>query len=109
LAAARTGKNRLIEQAKRQGRLKRAAIKLMKGQRVNKKILYALVSKTLQADIEKIRKHDCKERQTIVDNYQRSTWADWQYFMTKSLLFFIRRSFITLRLSFFCPSLMMFI
>jgi sigma54-dependent transcription regulator len=55
IAAARTGKNRLIEQAKRQGRVKRAAIKLTKGQRVNKKILYTLVNKTLQSDIEKIR------------------------------------------------------
>ncbi|PJE14237.1 TraI/MobA(P) family conjugative relaxase [Legionella sp.] len=77
LTSAKKRKNRLIDQVKRQGRLKRAAIKLMKGHRANKKILYTLVSKTLQSDIKKIRKQYSKERQFLADNYQRSAWTDW--------------------------------
>ncbi|KTD33841.1 TraI protein [Legionella nautarum] len=77
LTSAKIRKNRLIEQAKQQGRLKRAAIKFMRGQRANKKILYTLVSKTLQSDIKKIRKQYSKERQLLVDNYQQSAWMDW--------------------------------
>ena len=74
LATTRSRKNSLIEQAKRQGRLKRAAIK---GQKTNKKILYTLINKTLQSNINIIRKQYDKERQTIFDKFPRNTWADW--------------------------------
>lgn len=70
-------KNRLIADTKRNGRLKRAAIKLMGGSRLSKKVLYALVSRTLKADIAKINDQYFQERQAIYETYQRRTWADW--------------------------------
>ena len=70
-------KTRLIEAAKRNGRLKRAAIKLIKGRGVGKKLLYATTSKTLRNEIQTINAQYLKERQLIYDKYQRLTWADW--------------------------------
>lgn len=75
--SARVGKNHLIEAAKRTGRLKRAAIKLLSGAGVNKKVLYALTSKTLKSDIEKINKQYLQERQSIQEEYRQRAWADW--------------------------------
>lgn len=74
---ARERKRRLIEAAKRAGRLKRAAIKLMRGPGVSKKALYFLTSRTLKAEIEKINAQYLKERQAIYEKYQRQAWADW--------------------------------
>jgi len=74
--AARAQKDRLIERAKRASRLKRAAIKLLRG-RVNKKVLYALTSKTLQSEIEQAGRQYLKDRQAIDLKYQRGAWADW--------------------------------
>lgn len=70
-------KNRLVEAAKRSGRLKRAAIKLIKGMGPGKRILYAATSKTLKDEIQKINKQYLEERQAIYDKYQRRAWADW--------------------------------
>lgn len=76
-AKTRDRKNRLIEAAKRSGRLKRAAIKLIKGGGLGKKVMYASTSKTLKDEINKINKQYLKERQEIYDKYQRRAWADW--------------------------------
>ena len=70
-------KNRHIDAAKLSGRLKRAAIKLVKGAGLGKKIMYATTSETLKNEIQKINKQYLKERQEIYDKYQRLTWADW--------------------------------
>ncbi len=70
-------KNRLIEEAKRSGRLKRTAIKLIKGQRIAKKILYAKTSKTLKGEISKVNQQYSKERQKIYNKFKRRAWADW--------------------------------
>lgn len=70
-------KNRLVEDAKRSGRLKRAAIKLVKGAGLGKKIMYATISKTMKDEIQSINKQYLKERQEIYDKYQRLAWADW--------------------------------
>ena len=70
-------KTRLVEAAKRSGRLKRAAIKLITGAGPSKKIMYAATSKTLKDEIQKINKQYLKERQEIYDKYQRLAWADW--------------------------------
>jgi hypothetical protein len=70
-------KNRLVEDAKRSGRLKRAAIKLITGAGPGKKIMYAATSKTMKDEIQKINKQYLKERQEIYDKYQRLAWADW--------------------------------
>lgn len=80
LSSARARKNKLIEAAKRTGRLKRAAIKLMGGSSINKKILYALASKALQDSLEQAKTAYLKERETIYLNYQRRAWADWLKF-----------------------------
>lgn len=76
-AQARDQKNRLIEAAKRAGRLKRAAIKLLGDPGVGRKALYALASKTLRDEIEKISKQYLKDRQVIQEKCRRQTWADW--------------------------------
>jgi hypothetical protein len=76
-AQARDRKNRLIEAAKRTGRLKRAAIKLLGDPGVSRKLLYALASKTLRDEIEKINKQYLRDRQVIHEKCQRQTWADW--------------------------------
>jgi hypothetical protein len=74
---ARAKKDRLTEAAKRSGRLKRSAIKLMTGAGVGKKIMYSATSKTLRAEIDRINKRYLLERQEIHEKYQRRAWADW--------------------------------
>ena len=74
--AARERKNRLIEAAKRSGRLKRAAIKITKGQ-LGKRVLYGLVSQGLKSEIKKISQEYLAERQAIYDKYRRRAWNDW--------------------------------
>ncbi len=76
-AQVRDRKNRLIEAAKRSGRLKRAAIKLLGDPGVGRKVLYALASKTLRDEIEKINKQYLRDRQVIQEKCRRQTWADW--------------------------------
>ncbi|WP_426107450.1 TraI/MobA(P) family conjugative relaxase [Massilia sp. TSP1-1-2] len=76
-AKAVVKKNRLIEDAKRAGRLKRAAIKISGAPGIGKKVMYAAVSKTLRDDIAAINKEYKKERQDIYEKYQRMVWADW--------------------------------
>ncbi len=76
-AQSRGRKTQQIEAAKRTGRLKRAAIKLMTGPGVNKKALYSLASKALKREVERINNQHLKERQTLNDKYQRQAWADW--------------------------------
>jgi len=73
---ARERKNRLIEAAKRSGRLKRAAIKLTKGG-LGKRVLYGLVSKELKTEIKKINQEYQAERQAVYDRYKRRVWNDW--------------------------------
>ena len=73
----REAKDRLIEAAKRSNRLKRAAIKLMGGDRLSKKLLYALVAKTLKNDIQEIGRAHQRERQAATEKHRRLAWADW--------------------------------
>ena len=77
LLHARLKINRLIESAKRNARLKRDAIKLLKGDGVNKKALYGTVSHTLRGDIEKYRAQYVRDRDSIYSKFQRRAWADW--------------------------------
>jgi hypothetical protein len=74
---ARDTKNARIEAAKRAGRLKRAATKLLGESGPQKRLLYAIASKTLIAEIQKINAEYMAERQRIFDKYQRLAWADW--------------------------------
>lgn len=73
----REAKTRLINKAKKRGRMKRAALKLLKAPRTQKKYLYKQISKTLLSDIEKIRQNYTKERDNLLDLHKKNTWADW--------------------------------
>ncbi len=77
LLTARDRKNREIDAAKRAGRLKRAAIKLINGPRAGKKLLYSLTSKALHERIQEIHAWYRKDRQTISQRNQRHAWNDW--------------------------------
>lgn len=77
ISRARSRKNQLIESAKRNGRLKRAAIKLIRGVGVHKKSLYALASQGVKTNIEQAHNKYLKEREAIYLKYQRCAWADW--------------------------------
>ncbi|MGQ3892177.1 LPD7 domain-containing protein [Legionella sp. CNM-4043-24] len=82
LSTVTTRKNRLIEQAKQHARLKRTAIKLIKG-RLNKKVLYALTHKSLQTKLQLIRQQYTHERQRAFEQYQSRTWLDWLQYEAK--------------------------
>lgn len=77
LKQLREAKDRLIGKAKKRGRIKRAALKLMNLSKVQKKYLYQRINKTLLNDIGNIRKNYVKERSRLVDSHQNKTWADW--------------------------------
>ncbi|MCW8452569.1 TraI/MobA(P) family conjugative relaxase [Legionella quinlivanii] len=77
LVVLRDKKNRLIEQAKTKGKLKRATVKLVNGSREEKKLLYESIHQSLKNDIRQVMKHyrqDCKYE---VERYKSCTWADW--------------------------------
>ncbi len=76
-AKARELKDRLLKAAKRRGRLKRAAIKLVGAARLEKKAMYALASRSLVNDIARINELYFRERQAIYDKHRRRAWADW--------------------------------
>ncbi|WP_115711014.1 TraI/MobA(P) family conjugative relaxase [Legionella sainthelensi] len=73
----REARAKLIEKAKRRGRIKRATLKLMNLSKVQKKFLYSHINKTLLNEIDNIRKNYIKERSRLLDSYQNKTWADW--------------------------------
>lgn len=77
LKQLREAKVKLIEKAKKRGRIKRAALKLMNLSKVQKKYLYQHINKTLLNDINNIRKNYEKERSRLIDSRQNKTWADW--------------------------------
>ena len=74
---AKARKDAAIEGAKGVSRAKRAAIKLLNAPGITKKILYAQVSKSLHAEIQKANTHYLAERQTIHGKYSKKVWADW--------------------------------
>ncbi|ENV7968414.1 TraI/MobA(P) family conjugative relaxase [Salmonella enterica] len=80
LRLAKVKRDRLIENAKRSGRLKRSAIKLLKGPGVNKRYLYGLASKALGEELERANAIYKKDRQAAYDIHKRRTWADWLQF-----------------------------
>ena len=75
--AAKNRNDKAVEAAKGTGRLKRAAIKMLSGPGVNKKLLYALVSKALHAEIQKANTQYLAERQSIHGEFSKRAWADW--------------------------------
>ncbi|KEZ98939.1 relaxase/mobilization nuclease domain-containing protein [Xanthomonas citri pv. citri] len=77
IARARAERDRQIEAVKRSGRLKRAAIKLMRGPGVNKKLLYAIASKSLQEGVQQANADYLKARDAAYATHHRRAWADW--------------------------------
>ncbi|HEL8420330.1 TPA: relaxase/mobilization nuclease domain-containing protein [Legionella pneumophila] len=77
LKKLREARTKLIEKAKKRGRIKRAALKLMNLSKAQKKYLYQHINKTLLNEIENIRKNYAKERSQLLDSHQNKTWADW--------------------------------
>ncbi|MCS6748158.1 relaxase/mobilization nuclease domain-containing protein [Proteus mirabilis] len=69
-------KNIKIEEAKKASRLRRAAIKLMGGNRLTKKILYAQANSSLKKKLELIHK-EYKEKRSEQSSNLKLTWADW--------------------------------
>jgi hypothetical protein len=77
LNIARDHKNRLIEEAKRSAKLKRAATKLIGNSRTEKKLLYSLTSATLKNKIKNINEQYRLDKETLFNKYQSQQWADW--------------------------------
>ena len=77
LEHARHRKNRLIEEAKRSNRLRRATIKLVGDGRMSKKLLYAQASKALRSEIQVINQQYQQDRAALYTEHSRRTWADW--------------------------------
>jgi hypothetical protein len=77
LQHARERRDRLIDAAKRSGRLRRATIKVVGDSRANKKLLYALASKALRDEIQAVHRHHQQERTALIAEHARRTWADW--------------------------------
>ncbi|HAU0125559.1 TPA: relaxase/mobilization nuclease domain-containing protein [Legionella pneumophila] len=77
LKKLREARTKLIEKAKKRGRIKRAALKLMNLSKVQKKYLHQHINKTLLNEIENIRKTYAKERSQLLDSHQNKIWADW--------------------------------
>lgn len=74
---ARDHKNRLIEEAKRSAKLKRAATKLMGNSRAEKKLLYSLTSTALRNKIKNINEQYRQDKETLFKKYPPQQWADW--------------------------------
>lgn len=77
LAQLRGQKAENIESAKQGSRLRRAAIRLMKGNPLIKKILYAQANAALKEQITKINKQFMKDRQELFNGARHRAWADW--------------------------------
>lgn len=77
LAVARGNKTRQVEDAKRLAKFKRASIKLMGGSALNKKMLYAMTSKTLMEQIQAIHAEHKKVVEDVNSQNKSRVWADW--------------------------------
>lgn len=69
--------SRQIAAAKQQGKLKRAAVKLLGGDRTSNRILMAAISRTLVAELKEINQRYIQERRSLFQTHRRQTWADW--------------------------------
>ncbi|WP_045226945.1 TraI/MobA(P) family conjugative relaxase [Methyloterricola oryzae] len=76
-AEVRDRRHRLIQTAKRTAKLKRAVIKLVGGSAQSKRLLYALVSKSLRDNIAHINQKCRTDKESVHRLHRRMTWADW--------------------------------
>ncbi|HIE5948443.1 TPA: TraI/MobA(P) family conjugative relaxase [Burkholderia cepacia] len=77
LAELRSQKEKQIENAKRKGQTRRAAIKLLGGGRLTKKVLYAQASGALKSELEAIYTQHRVACRHLYEQHRRHTWADW--------------------------------
>lgn len=77
LAAARHSKDRAVEDARRFYKLHTATIRVTDGRRFDKRILYTQASRQFKARLKSIGEDYARERERIIDQHQRRTWADW--------------------------------
>lgn len=77
IAQQRRQKERQIEEAKRKGQARRAAIKLMGGGRLTKKLLYSQASHALKSDLDAIHQQHQAACHCIYAQHSRRSWADW--------------------------------
>ena len=66
-----------LEGLRRTGSFQHAAIKLLGGDRLTRKALYALASRTRQADLAQLREQHRRERHFLRQQFTRKVWADW--------------------------------
>ena len=77
LQRAQKQRDQLINSAKRNGVLKRAAVKLSGADYLTKKALYALTSKTLIKQIEQARTQYQLDRQQLTGRHKQRNWHEW--------------------------------
>jgi len=77
LKVLKEAKKRAIEKAKRNAKIKRTTLKLMKISKIQKKYLYQHISKTLLDEIAQIQKNYFKARERQFKTHQHQTWFDW--------------------------------
>ena len=73
----RAKKERLLIGVKRAGQLKRSSIKLLGSSRTEKKCLYALISRDVKSELNRINEQYQRDRERLVNKYQPLQWADW--------------------------------
>ncbi len=70
-------KKNLIEAAKRSNRLRRAAIKLVGGDRLTKRILYAQAHKAYRSKLQSIQNQYQIDKRRTYTNRKKLVWVDW--------------------------------
>lgn len=77
LEKLRKKKTKEIEFAKKANRLKRLSIKLLKGEGVNKKLLYSQVFKSYKKSLNAASAEFKKEKDKLYASHKNLAWADW--------------------------------
>jgi len=77
LTRAKRQKDQAVDQAKKANAIRRAAIKLLGGGHLTKRLLYSQASTSLRVELEAIHKGYDQERTKLYQDFQRRTWADW--------------------------------
>ncbi len=73
----REQKDQHLAQVKQAAQLKRSATKLMGGSRIEKKLLYAMISRGMKKQIVEVNADYRQQRETIFKKYPAQQWADW--------------------------------
>jgi antirestriction protein ArdC len=66
-----------LEQLRRMGGFQHAAIKLLGGDRLTKKALYALTAHARKNDLAQLREQHRRERHFLRQQFARKAWTDW--------------------------------